>query len=465
MTAASHVPGHAKPAAPGSGPADTVLRNGVVHCLDDRAGTGQALAIRGGHILAVGDDAAIEPHIGPGTRVIDLAGRAVLPGINDAHIHALWMGARWPNLFFEGDPQAGHGKLIHSRDDLRKALVKAWGIFAQLGITSYTEPGIGPGENDGETGCFGTDALEVYAELAGTPAQTARVTMLRLFGILDGESHFADVRKGLDTPVPSTDPRWVSVNGLKVFGDGIPPMRSAWTRVPYAEGGTGGLMTGAGDEQARLAEFVAMIELAHVRGLQVAIHATGDRCIEEFIATIERLGGAGNLRHYVIHGDLIAPEQVARLEKAGMGITIQPLIADHTGAWLASAVRPEVARDAFPFHLMMGKGLRATLGSDSPIASPDWRRTVASVAAHLEKHGQPVGRAEMTRLLQMYTSIPADQDGALSWKGTLEAGKVADLCVLAADPYAVGAAALPQVDIDLTMVDGRIVFERTLVPA
>lgn len=440
--------------------ADLVFRGGVIHTLDGQDRVTEALAVRGGRIVAVGSSEAISPLIGPATEVVELAGRAVLPGINDGHIHAMWLGARWPRLLFDG-PVEGHEKrLIETEEQRQAALRKAWALMAELGITSYTEPGIGPGEDNGDTGCFGTDVLATYAALAGTPAQTARVTLLRLFGLLDGASNLADFERGLDVPVPASDPHWLGVPGVKIFADGIPPMRNAWLRSPYREGGFGELMTGSGDDHARLGDFVAMIELAHKRNLQVAVHATGDRTIEEFIATVERLGGAGTLRHYVIHGDLISPDQLERLHRTGMGIALQPIIGDLTADWLAAAVTDEMAAAAWPMQLMLHPGLRATLGSDAPVASFDWRKIIASAAAQLQKRGVAVGRAELTRLLRMYTSIAADQDGALAWKGTLEVGKVADLCVLAVDPYAVGAAGLPEVAVERTVVDGRTVFLR-----
>jgi predicted amidohydrolase YtcJ len=67
----------------------------------------------------------------------------------------------------------------------------------------------------------------------------------------------------------------------------------------------------------------------------------------------------------------------------------------------------------------------------------------------------------------MYTSRPAEQDGAAAWKGTLEPGKVADLCILSADPYLVGVAGLEALRVERTLVGGRTVFDAstTHIPA
>src|SRR5438094_8290003 len=68
---------------------ELILIGGIIHTLDPARPHASALAIGGGAIQAVGDDAAIEALAGPTTRRVLLAGRTVVPGFNDAHIH-LW---------------------------------------------------------------------------------------------------------------------------------------------------------------------------------------------------------------------------------------------------------------------------------------------------------------------------------------------------------------------------------------
>jgi predicted amidohydrolase YtcJ len=442
--------------------ADMAFLGGTVHVLDEGRRVAQALAVIGDTIAAVGSKSEVEGWIGPETKIISTEGRAVLPGINDAHLHAVWYGAQWPRLMFESSDVGWHSRLLCSEQDRIAAIRKAWQELARLGITSYTEPGIGPGEDDGETGCFGTAVLETYASLAGSREQTARVTLLRLFGYLDGPSSIDDYRRGLETPAPSADSRWLSIPGVKIFADGIPPMRTAWTNEPYRDGGHGALLTGDGNEQERLCDFRTMVSMAHERGLQVAVHATGDRTIEEFISVVEKLGGAERLGHYVIHGDLITREQIERLKSARMGIALQPLIADQTADWLAQAVSEATVKQAWPMDKLVGNALNAILSSDAPVASPDWRRVIASAALQLERRDVVVDESILTELLRMYTAIPAIQDGAADWKGTLEVGKVADICVLEHDPLANDASALPNIEVDMTMVGGRIVHDRAV---
>ena len=67
--------------------ADIVLRGGAVHTVDDARPKAKAIAIRAGRIAAMGADREVGGLIGPRTRVIELRGRTVLPGFQDAHVH------------------------------------------------------------------------------------------------------------------------------------------------------------------------------------------------------------------------------------------------------------------------------------------------------------------------------------------------------------------------------------------
>ena len=69
--------------------AELLLLNGHIYTSNPARPWAQALAIRAGRILAVGDDAEVLKFKGPGTRVLDLGGRTAMPGIIDSHIHFL----------------------------------------------------------------------------------------------------------------------------------------------------------------------------------------------------------------------------------------------------------------------------------------------------------------------------------------------------------------------------------------
>lgn len=458
------------------GPAELVLRGGSVLVMDPAGSRAEALAVRGGRIAAVGTGAEIAPWIGDGTRVVELAGRAVLPGINDSHLHGAWLGARWPHtLFGAQDPEAAarvSGALVSDRAERRAAILNAGRLLIEYGITSYTEPGIGPGEDAGETGCFHSEVIEVYRELAAAGELLQRVTLLALYGVLDGPSDLSTVLDGIARRAaaePEADPAWFNVPGVKLFGDLIPLSRQAWTERAYDDGTHGDLLV-LGDSIEQKAERLAeMIRAAHAAGLQIGIHATGDRTIQlalDTIAEAAAVPGAPSsqqLGHVIIHGDLATEAQVRRMAELGVWLNAQAGIAAATNLWLASMMGAETAGEAWAYGAALDAGV-LVLSSDAPVLGFDWRRGVADAEERILRAGgaatPDAARARLHGLLRAYTAVPAEQDRAGSWKGTVEVGKVADLVVLQRDPFTVGAAGLPEVPIDLTVLDGRVVFER-----
>lgn len=447
-------------------PADLVLRRGVVHTMDDapQERPAESLAIRDGRVLRVGDDDDVVATAGPNTRVVDLQGRAVIPGINDAHLHATWLGSVRPRT----ELGFGHAPAVAplcSADDRRAAVLHAADLLASLGITSYTEPGIGPGEDDGPTGAFGSAVADTYRDLAGEGLLKARVTALALFGVLDGPSDVDSFLAGLATLDTSTpDPSRLRFAGVKIFADGIPPMHTAYTRAPYVGGDTASLLVEGGSDAQREANFAKMLVAAHSAGLQIGVHATGDRAVDLMLDALEGAGDIERTRdlgHYVIHGDLVDHSQLERMARAGIGMSVQAGIAVHTCGMVEPEIGAARAAHAWPLQDALDTGVHMCLTSDSPILSPDWRRQVAAADDWLGRADDV--RARMAALLRCYTVTPAHQDGAGSWKGRLLPGMAADICVLGADPMRVTPAELPEVDVDLTITAGAIVHDRSQV--
>src|SRR5205085_887891 len=77
-------------------PADLVLRGGHVITVDKDWRVARAVAMKDGRFVAVGDDAAIAAHVGPSTQVVDLAGKTVVPGLIDSHLHQLFAALNGP---------------------------------------------------------------------------------------------------------------------------------------------------------------------------------------------------------------------------------------------------------------------------------------------------------------------------------------------------------------------------------
>ncbi|MFI6374245.1 amidohydrolase [Streptomyces sp. NPDC050546] len=557
-----------------------VLTGGQVLTVDAGFTVAEGVAVRGRDILAVGSDAEMRALAGPGTRIVELGGRTVLPGINDSHLHGAAYGMTNPPFAIDvGHPAVGSladiaravaraardapdgewivglgwdpgylaecladpGRFPHRRDldevaphhpvcltdfsshmvwansealrrcgidadtasppggvidhdpdgrptgILREAagrLVQAelpaptvaqrrqaiQGVIRELharGITSYTEPGLGPGGTGTLFGGLSTDNWRAYAELAAEGALEARVSVLLLPAPMGGSAD--DVREGLaELRRPeSADPRLLRAIGVKVFGDGVPPNRTAWMNEPYPEGGHGALCVHGDTPALQADELREMIRVAHEAGFQLGVHVTGDRAIDTVVDAFVAANTAAprpDARHYVIHGDFISPGSLAKLAAHGYGVNMNPAIKWTISDLMDEVVGPERSAYQWPVRSALDAGVRVCASSDAPITEPDWRQGVASMMLRESKaSGRPSGPEQCVPLadaLRAYTATAAWQDFADDWKGTVEPGRAADLCVLDRPLLDLDPHEITEVRVDLTVFDGRVVFER-----
>jgi len=106
-------------------------------------------------------------------------------------------------------------------------------------------------------------------------------------------------------------------------------------------------------------------------------------------------------------------------------------------------------------------------GSDAPVTYPDWRQGVATMILRESKASGRVSGADqritLAEALRTYTINGAWQDFAEAWKGSLEIGKVADLCILDRDLLSIDPHEIPSARVLMTVLDGQIVHDNTEV--
>jgi predicted amidohydrolase YtcJ len=350
-----------------------------------------------------------------------------------------------------------------SHDDRVLAIKSAQRTLNELGVTSYTEPGIGPGDRGGG---MAEGGMAAYCDLVASGASTARVTVLYLPAKMsEGLEAFRagmDEREIADFP----EPRVARVVGVKMFADGIPPNRTAWMHDEYVGGGFGGLLIPGSSDDDGVDALRQMVRLAHDRGFQVGVHVTGDRAIDEVVdafATAQRELPRQDPRHYVIHGDLISEGTLAKCARLGVGVNMNPTIKWTTADLAQELLGPERAAYAWPYRSALNAGVSVTSGSDAPITFPDWRQGVSTMLLRESRSSGRVYGAEqrigLVDALRTYTTAPARQDFAESWKGSLEVGMVADICVLGDALTDLDPHDIPQAPVVATVVGGRTVFE------
>jgi predicted amidohydrolase YtcJ len=223
--------------------------------------------------------------------------------------------------------------------------------------------------------------------------------------------------------------------GLKQAGgclliDGSFGSRTAALSQPYSDA-PGNKGNGYVNDE-RLLMF---LRAAEGTGMQAAVHAIGDRAVEQVVRCHEQAAepGSGNpLRHRVEHAELLSEPLIDRIARLGLVLGIQPAFEmEWGGPDRMYALRlGERWRSTNPYRRLLDSGIRLAGGSDAPITPID---PVAGIRAAIERPN-PVQRITGDESLAMFTSVAAYALNRESACGSIEIGKDADFTVLTSDP-------------------------------
>jgi len=467
-----------------------VLLHGKIFTADDAKPWAQAVASRGELFVAVGGDAEIRAIAGPSTRVIDLAGRTVVPGINDAHLHQPF-GADIKPIALPRDATAEQ-VLAAVADAAKQAAPGTW-IRATIGPNVLDDPRLTAEALDriapsnpvrlttdaGHAALFNRGIGWLYEndlwkyERKETEAETDLVQRMQTFadqairyGItsvqtmpsLSGAAARALARR-LDVPLRI---RWIQFNigtieehpamPQKYVLDGTPVERGAAIREGYADRpGSFGRMNYTDDELRRILEIAA-------RGDQpLLLHIAGDAALEKVFAIMRTIPADWPaLRVRIEHGDFI-DRFVDDAKRFGVIVVQNP--AHFTLGDVARARYGAAAMGNFmPMRSLIARGIPAAIGSDGPL-NP-WLN-VMFATIHPANPPEAITREQA---IVAYTRGSAFAEFAEKEKGTIAPGKLADLAVLSQDVFAVPPPELPKTVSVMTIVGGKVIYAAARQP-
>jgi hypothetical protein len=259
--------------------------------------------------------------------------------------------------------------------------------------------------------------------------------------------------------------------GIKIFADGALTSRTAALFEPFeGQPDNRGLLT------TSEAEMEALATAAAQGGIGVAIHAIGDRAVHAALDAIERglaihrqhhAGSADQappprLRFRLEHVQLATPADIARMARLGVVASVQPFhaVADRDKAERYWGARH---RRAYAYRALRDAGIPLALGSDVPVDTWDPLRILH--AAVTRRNDQDPDRPAWvpdqaltaSEALYAYTLGAAYAAGQEAHQGSITPGKLADLVVLAEDPFSVPAARLAGAEIVATIAGGALV--------
>ncbi len=253
--------------------------------------------------------------------------------------------------------------------------------------------------------------------------------------------------------------------GVKGFVDGSLGSTTAWFYEPYADApGTRGLVV---TDTTELWHWIVSADSA---GLQVIVHAIGDRANDWLLDAYRdarSLNGPRDRRFRIEHAQHLGRSAIRRIAEQGVIASMQPYHAIDDGRWAEKRIGPERIRTTYAFRDLLDAGARLAFGSDWTVAPLDPLLGIyAAVTRRTIDGANPDGwvpqqKITVAEALTAYTASGAYANFLDGLLGTLEPGKYADLVVLSDDLFALAPEDLDRVRVDLTMVEGRVVFERS----
>ena len=254
---------------------------------------------------------------------------------------------------------------------------------------------------------------------------------------------------------------FLRVGGIKIIADGTIDNCTAGLSKPYSNGETSGPIW---DAEA-LNPVVAAADAAN---LQVAIHAIGDATITLAVDAIEnalRINGSSARRHRIEHLEYARQEDIDRIGALGITASMQPVHVDpaYLENW-ALMLGPERANQGWAWPLYQAAGSTLAFGTDTPTAPylPLINMYLASTRKSPGNPEIPAIRPDwaltMEQAIQSGTRESAWAARLDHVTGMLKAGLAADLVVLDRDVLTGGPATLLDANIQLTMINGEIVY-------
>lgn len=254
--------------------------------------------------------------------------------------------------------------------------------------------------------------------------------------------------------------------GIKLTFDGSPQGKTAWFTQPYYKAPPGQPASYAGYPAFKEEDAQRWVSMAYRNHWQVLVHANGDAAIDQLIRTVRTAQAdmpTKDARTVLIHGQYLRADQVADLETLGIKPSLYPMHTFYWGDWHRQSVAgQERAENISPTGWLLAKKMPFTIHSDAPVTFPNSMRILDSAVNRTTRTNYVIGpqhRLSPLVALKAMTLWAAYQHFEERSKGSLEAGKLADLVILDKNPLTVAPATLKDMKVLETIKEGATVFQ------
>ena len=330
------------------------------------------------------------------------------------------------------------------------ALARALAHAASLGVTATSHVSASWAD------------LASYRRLARANLLTIRVILY--FPIEDWRAVAESISRGRGGNGGGDD--WIRLRGVKGFMDGSAGSRTAYFFDPFSDSaGYRGMMLQPESDMR------AWIGGADSAGLQVAVHAIGDRANATLLAIFDSVARAHDprdRRFRIEHAQHLRAEDIPKFGARRVVASMQPYHAIDDGRWLLVRIGPERIKTTYAFRALIDVEAPLAFGSDWTVAPLDPMLGVyAAVTRRTLDDRNPGGwvpeqEVGVGEALRAYTYGNAWATFNEQKWGTLAAGRLADVVVLERDPFAVAPESLGTIKPRFTFVGGRVVYQKAL---
>jgi len=261
------------------------------------------------------------------------------------------------------------------------------------------------------------------------------------------------------------------IGNLKSFADGSLGSETAWMTAPFADDPRNhGLASGDLQDPVAMYEFIQGADKA---GLQVSVHAIGDRAIHEVLDLMERVereNGPADRRFRIEHLQHLARADVGRLAPLGVIASMQPYHAIDDGRFAEQRIGAERLQLSYAWRSLLDSGVVLAFGSDWSVAPLDPILGIYAATTRRTLDGRnpqgwvPAQRITVVEAVHAYTVGSAFAEHQETVKGSLEAGKLADLVVLSGDIFAMPPEQIDKVHVHMTVFNGSVIYREGQEP-
>jgi len=333
--------------------------------------------------------------------------------------------------------------------EIESAATKAFESFAKKGLTSLH--GILSADRGGEFGDVGAIELPLFKHLQDKVIQNCYILVniekvRKLFRI---KKSFFNGEK--------VDNKF-KIGGLKLFLDGSFGAKTACMFEPFSDAPD---MCGFCVIEEE--EIYGKMEQAHNKGLQIVVHAIGDKGNKVAMNLYKRLleeFPRENHRHRIEHASMLTSDVINDMRKYGIIASCQPPFINSEYMWLEKRLGKDRCKYTYPFKSIIDAGVMLISGSDCPIEDPS---PILGIHALVTRNDFiPEQCISIEEAIKTYTINAAYAAFEENIKGSIEVGKLADFVVLNKNPMDVSKERIKEIQVMETIIRGKIVYKKDL---